>query len=120
MPDADYPFLLSTGRVLEHYHTGTMTRKIEGLSRLVPACQAQIHPEDAKRLEIVSGQQVRVASRRGEITVTALVTDRAQPGMVFIPFHFSEAAANVLTNSAHDAAARIPEFKVCAVRIKSK
>jgi formate dehydrogenase alpha subunit len=117
MPDADYPFLLSTGRVLEHYHTGTMTRKSEGLNRLVPACQAEIHPQDAKRLQIASGQQVRVASRRGEITVTALVTDRAQPGMVFIPFHFAEAAANVLTNSAHDSAARIPEFKVCAARI---
>jgi len=118
MPDADYPFLLSTGRVLEHYHTGTMTRKNEGLNRLVPECQAEIHPEDAKRLQIVSGQQVRVASRRGEITVTALLTDRVAPGMVFIPFHFAEAAANVLTNSAHDAAARIPEFKVCAVRIE--
>jgi len=117
MPDADYPFLLSTGRVLEHYHTGTMTRKNEGLNRLVPACQAEIHPEDAKRLQIVSGQQVRVASRRGEITVKALVTDRVAPGMVFIPFHFAEAAANALTNSAHDATARIPEFKVCAVNI---
>ena len=117
MPDQDYPFLLSTGRVLEHYHTGTMTRKSEGLNRIVPACLAEIHPEDAGRLGIVHGQQVRVASRRGEITVTALITNRVAPGMVFIPFHFAEAAANALTNAACDAAARIPEFKVCAVRV---
>jgi formate dehydrogenase alpha subunit len=117
MPDPDYPFLLSTGRVLEHYHTGTMTRKSEGLNRIKPACQVELHPEDARRLEIVHGQQVRVASRRGEITVTALVTNRVTPGMVFIPFHFAEAAANALTNAACDPRARIPEFKVCAVRI---
>jgi len=117
MPDPDYPFLLSTGRVLEHYHTGTMTRKSEGLNRIKPACQVELHPEDARRLEIGHGQQVRVASRRGEITVTALVTNRVAPGMVFIPFHFAEAAANALTNAACDAAAKIPEFKVCAVRV---
>ena len=94
-----------------------MTRKSEGLTRIMPVCPAEIHPEDAQRLGIVRGQQVRVASRRGEITVTAVVTDRVPPGMVFIPFHFAEAAANVLTNPAHDPVAMIPELKVCAVRI---
>ncbi|PKN31793.1 MAG: formate dehydrogenase subunit alpha, partial [Deltaproteobacteria bacterium HGW-Deltaproteobacteria-20] len=119
MPDLDYPFVLSTGRVLEHYHTGTMTRKSEGLNRIMPSCPVEIHPEDAARLGIAPGQQVRVASRRGEITVTATVTRRVTPGLVFIPFHFAEAAANALTNSAHDATAGIPEFKVCAVRISA-
>lgn len=116
--DADYPFVLGTGRVLEHYHTGTMTRKSEGLNRLVPECFVEMNPSDAARLGLAQGQRARVASRRGEITVRVKLTERVVAGHVFIPFHFAEAAANVLTNSAHDPLARIPEFKVCAVRIE--
>jgi len=113
--DADYPFVLGTGRVLEHYHTGTMTRKSEGLNRIVPECFVEVNPRDAARLGLAAGQRVRVASRRGEITVRAEITERVAEGHVFIPFHFAEAAANVLTNAACDPQARIPEFKVCAV-----
>ena len=115
--DADYPFVLGTGRVLEHYHTGTMTRKSEGLNRIVPECFVEMNPSDAARLGVAPGQRVRVASRRGEITVRAEVTERVAEGHVFIPFHFAEAAANTLTNAAHDPLAMIPEFKACAVRV---
>ena len=117
MPDEMYPFVLGTGRVLEHYHTGTMTRKSEGLNRIVPECFVEMNQEDAVRLGITHGRRVRVASRRGEISVRAEVTDRVARGQLFIPFHFAEAAANVLTNPALDPLARIPEFKVCAVRV---
>jgi formate dehydrogenase alpha subunit len=116
-PDADYPLVLGTGRVLEHYHTGTMTRKSAGLNRLVPECFVEMNPADAAGLGVVQGQRVRVASRRGEISVRAEVTGRMAEGHVFIPFHFAEAAANVLTNPALDPRARIPEFKACAVRV---
>jgi formate dehydrogenase alpha subunit len=115
--DAEYPFSLGTGRVLQHYHTGTMTRKSEGLNRIVPECFVEMNPEDAARLGVTHGRRVRVASRRGEISVRAEVTDRVARGHLFIPFHFAEAAANVLTNPALDPLARIPEFKVCAVRV---
>ncbi|SFM01578.1 formate dehydrogenase alpha subunit [Desulfomicrobium norvegicum] len=117
VPDEMYPFVLGTGRVLEHYHTGTMTRKSEGLNRIVPECFVEMNQEDAARLGIAHGRRVRVASRRGEISVRAEVTDRVARGHLFIPFHFAEAAANVLTNPALDPLARIPEFKVCAVRV---
>jgi predicted molibdopterin-dependent oxidoreductase YjgC len=116
-PDADYPLTLGTGRVLEHYHTGTMTRRSEGLNRIVPECFVEMNPDDAARLGVVQGQRVRVASRRGEIAVRVEVTGRVAEGHVFIPFHFAEAAANVLTNPALDPQARIPEFKACAVRV---
>jgi predicted molibdopterin-dependent oxidoreductase YjgC len=117
VPDEEYPFVLGTGRVLEHYHTGTMTRKSEGLNRIVPECFVEMNQEDAARLGIAHGRRVRVGSRRGEISVRAEVTDRVARGHLFIPFHFAEAAANVLTNPALDPLARIPEFKVCAVRV---
>jgi len=119
-PDADYPFVLGTGRVLEHYHTGTMTRKSEGLNRIVSGCFVEVNPRDAARLGVVADQLVRVASRRGEITARAEITERVAEGHVFVPFHFAEAAANALTNAASDPLARIPEFKVCAVRIEAR
>jgi formate dehydrogenase alpha subunit len=115
--DTEFPLLLGTGRVLEHYHTGTMTRKSAGLNRIVPECFVEVNPLDAGLLGVVQGARVRVASRRGEIVVRAEVTERVAAGHVFIPFHFAEAAANALTNAALDPLARIPEFKVCAVRI---
>jgi formate dehydrogenase alpha subunit len=119
-PDEEYPFLLTTGRLLQHFHTGTMTRRSEVLETLAPECPVEINPEDAMRLGVGDGDEVRVESRRGEIVAKARVTERSPAGSVFIPFHFSEAAANLLTNPALDPSSKIPELKVCAVRIKKK
>jgi len=118
LPDQEYPFLLSTGRVLYHFHTATMTRRSDGLNVLYPGGDIQVNPDDAERLGIEHDGWVAVASRRGEVKAKALVTDRVPPGMVYMPFHFREASANVLTNDALDPVAKIPEFKVCAVRLE--
>ncbi|MDP2167502.1 MAG: formate dehydrogenase subunit alpha [Thermodesulfovibrionales bacterium] len=118
LPDGDFPFLLTTGRISFQYHTGTMTRRTHIIEREEPVCLMEINPEDAKRLGIAERQGVRVKSRRGEITVTAAITERTPEGTVFLPFHYREAAANILTNPALDPAAKIPEFKVCAVAIE--
>jgi formate dehydrogenase major subunit/formate dehydrogenase alpha subunit len=118
-PDRDYPLVLTTGRVLEHYHGGTMTRRVASLAWLVAEAALEIHPADAARYGVRAGERVRVRSRRGAISATAAVTDRITPGTVFLPFHFAEAAANVLTNAALDPIAKIPEYKVCAVAIAS-
>jgi len=117
LPDKDYPFLLSTGRVLYHFHTSTMTRQSDGLDELYPGGDIQVHPDDAKRLRIAPGELIEVASRRGAVRAKALLTDRVPKGMVYMPFHFREASANVLTNDALDPIAKIPEFKVCAVKL---
>ena len=116
-PDDDYPLLLTTGRVLFHYHTGTMTRRSPTLTRQVNEAFIEIHPEDAARIEAVAGDRVRVRSRRGEIELAAHVTEMVPQGVVFIPFHFAEAPANALTHAALDPTAKIPEYKVCAVRV---
>jgi predicted molibdopterin-dependent oxidoreductase YjgC len=119
-PDKDYPFLLTTGRTLFQYHTGTMTRKIKSIDIKSHEAFIEINPEDAKRLAIKNNATVKVTSRRGSITLKALVTARPATGVVFIPFHFKEAAANVLTScTALDPIARIPSFKVSAVRIEN-
>jgi formate dehydrogenase major subunit/formate dehydrogenase alpha subunit len=117
LPDQEYPFLLATGRILQHFHTGTMSRRSEVLDRLVSVGAIEIHPDDAARLGIADSQTVRVASRRGEIEIPARITDRVASGTVFLAFHYREAPANRLTISALDPVAKIPEFKVCAVRI---
>jgi predicted molibdopterin-dependent oxidoreductase YjgC len=109
--------MLTTGRWLLHYHTGSMTRRSQGIDAALPEGFVEIHPQDAARLGIAPDQMVTVASRRGEITVRALVSERSRPGVVFIPFHFAEAAANALTNTVRDEKCKIPELKVCAVRI---
>jgi predicted molibdopterin-dependent oxidoreductase YjgC len=101
-----------------HFHTGTMTRRSEKLHNEVPEGYVELHPDDAQRIGLGRDPWVRVRSRRGEIELAARVTDRITPGVVFIPFHFAEAAANALTNSAFDPIAKIPEFKVCAVRVE--
>ena len=119
LPDAEYPLVLMTGRLAFHYHTGTMTRTSPTLDREVSKAFIEINPTDASAHGITSGGPVKVSSRRGEITVEALVTDRVKPGEVFIPFHFAESAANMLTNDALDPVSRIPELKVCAVRVES-
>jgi len=118
VPDAEYPFYLTTGRVLYQYHTGTMTMKSEGLNRLAPECFVEMCRSDADAHHLKDGDLVQVASRRGQIQAKALVSDKAVAGTLFIPFHFAEAAANMLTHSALDPTAKIPELKVCAVRIE--
>jgi formate dehydrogenase alpha subunit len=116
-PDAEFPFVLSTGRVLYHFHTATMTRQSKGLDELYPGGDIQLNPDDAAALGVEQGELVEVASRRGAVRAKALVTDRVPRGMVFMPFHYREAPANVLTIDALDPVAKIPELKVCAVRL---
>ena len=116
--DAAFPVVLTTGRMLEHYHTGTMTRRSKGLDGLAPGPFVEVNDTDAKRIRVKDGDSVRVTSRRGSIVLPAKVGGRVDPGVLFIPFHFWEAAANVLTNPAYDPSARIPEFKVCAVKLE--
>ncbi len=118
LPDEEYPFLLTTGRMMFHYHTGSMTRRSEKLEREVPEGYVEISPEDAGRLGLGKSARVRVISRRGTIETRAWITRRVPPGTVFIPFHFAEAAANLLTNPALDPIAKIPEYKVAAVRLE--
>jgi len=118
LPDSEYPFLLSTGRVVAHYHTGTMTRRGTGLNRIEPECFAEINPKDAQKLSIVDGDMVRITSRRGSIRAKARINERSRLGMVFVPFHFHESPVNLLTNTALDPIAKIPEFKISAVRIE--
>jgi len=118
LPDDEYPLTLTTGRIMFHYHTGSMTRRSEKLDAEVPEGYVEISPEDATRLGLGKSARVRVISRRGEIETRAWITRRVPPGLVFIPFHFAEAAANVLTNPALDPIAKIPEYKVAAVRIE--
>ena len=118
LPDHDYPFLLSTGRILEHFHTGTMSRRSNVLDELVSVGSIELNPADADRLFITEGQMVRVASRRGQIEIAARITDRVAPTTLFLAFHYREAPANRLTIAALDPIAKIPEFKVCAVTIQ--
>jgi len=117
LPDNEYPFILSTGRQLFQYHTGGMTRRTSAIESVAKP-YAEMNPEDAKRLKIRDGQKITVTSRRGAIEIAAKITDRPQEGLIFIPFHYREAAANVLTNTATDPICKIPEFKVCAVKIE--
>lgn len=116
LPDAEYPLVLTTGRVLQHFHTGTMTRKTAGLNKLAGP-MVMISVEDAEELGICNNERIRVSSRRGSIEAPAFVTRQIGKGTVYIPFHYHEAAANVLTNAALDPTAKIPEYKACAVRV---
>jgi predicted molibdopterin-dependent oxidoreductase YjgC len=116
MPDDEFPFILTTGRLLEHWHGGTLTRHSK-LDNLYPEARIEINPADAARLKIEDGQAVRVTSRRGTIVLRAWVTQRTTVGVVFVPMHFAEAAANLLTIDALDPLAKIPEYKACAVRV---
>ena len=138
LPDEEYPFILTTGRLMFHWHTGTMTRRSEKLEQEMPEAYVEMHPEDAARIFDAGrigllpprkagapaspggrrGGRVGVAPRRGEIELSVRVTPRLRPGVVFIPFHFAEAAANALTNAALDPDSGIPEYKVCAVRVE--
>jgi len=118
LPDVDYPFILTTGRISFHFHTGTMTRKDWALDREYPKGYAEVNSEDAKELGLRNGQTAKVISRRGEISLPIRSTETIRKGVVFIPFHFAEAAANKLTAANVDPVAKIPEYKVCAVRLE--
>jgi predicted molibdopterin-dependent oxidoreductase YjgC len=118
MPDDEYPMLLSTGRVLYHWHGGQMTRRSEGLMRVYGQPLVEVNPEDASRWSATDGTRLRVTSRRGSIVVIAWVTDRVPPGMVYATFHFPEASANSLTHASLDPMAKIPEYKISAVRVE--
>lgn len=118
VPDQEYPFVLSTGRRLYHYHTRTQTGRVPGLNVLLSEETADVSPADAVKLGIKHGEQVRVRSRRGEVTLKAKVTDRIPPGMVWMAFHFRDACANWLTNPAYDPETLTAEYKACAVQIE--
>ncbi len=119
MPDDDYPYLLSTGRVLYHWHGGEMTRRAEGLMAVYGQALIEVNPDDAVKLGLNGSKRVRVTSRRGSIEAEAWVTDRVPPGMVYANFHFPEANANELTLGALDPVAKIPEYKISAVKVES-
>jgi formate dehydrogenase alpha subunit len=117
-PDEQYPLILTTGRSLYHFHTGTMTRKVSGLNMIEPEGTVEISHEDASQLGIAEGDKVRVSSRRGEVVTKARVTDTLPAGIVFMAFHFAESAANVLTSPKLDPVSKIPELKVSAVKVE--
>ncbi|MCL1830471.1 MAG: formate dehydrogenase subunit alpha [Oscillospiraceae bacterium] len=116
--DDDYPTILTTGRILYHYHTMSMTEKTEAIMEIAGGGYAEIHPADALTLHISDGEEMKVTSRRGSITAMARLTDRIKPGIIFIPFHFKDTLVNLITNSAYDPTAKEPELKVCAVRLE--
>lgn len=116
--DDEYTFVLTTGRNLMQYHTGSMTRRVEQIEQKSGSPYVELSPADAKLLDVVQGEKVEVASRRGSVMLPARITPLVDSGIVFIPMHYREAAANLLTNAALDRTARTPEFKVCAVKIR--
>jgi len=116
LPSNEYPLILSTGRVLYHWHGGTMTRRSQ-LDHIYPEAIVEINPEDARQFGVQEHARVRLRSRRGQIEVKAQITERSPEGTIFIPFHFAEAAANILTHDVRDPQAKIPDYKVCAVAI---
>jgi formate dehydrogenase alpha subunit len=118
VPDADYPFILTTGRCIWQWHTGTMTRRSKDLENEVPTGWIEINLEDAKALGIKNKEMVRAITRRGEVNVPAKVTPDIMKGEMFMPFHYAECAANILTNNALDPIAKIPEYKACAVKVE--
>jgi formate dehydrogenase alpha subunit len=118
MPDENYPLILTTGRSLYHFHTGTMTRKVAGLNIIEPEGVVEISPADASQLGIAQGDKVKISSRRGEVITKAKITGALPTGVVFMTFHFAESAANILTNPKLDPVSKIPELKVSAVKVE--
>jgi nitrate reductase (cytochrome) len=118
--DEEYPIILSTGRVLEHWHTGTMTMKAEELRRAYPYCFVEINPKDAREMGVRSGDMIKITSRRGEARIRARVVDMPQPGMVFVPWHWEDkdSLINFVTIDAFDPGSKQPEFKICAVKLE--
>ncbi len=119
LPDEEYPLMLTNGRVLYHWHGGEMTRRAAGLKEMYPEAKIEISPADAAERGIDDGAMMKVASRRGEITAKAQVTDRVPAGLIFATFHYPDSAVNFLTNPALDPTAKIPEYKVCAVKVEA-
>jgi formate dehydrogenase major subunit len=119
LPDQEYPFVMNTGRQLYHWHTGTMTRRASGLDQREPTPIVEIHPDDARELGLRDGDAVRLTSRRNTMVSSCRISERVARGQVFVPFHFREAAANLLTNPVLDPYAKMAELKCCAVRIES-
>ena len=117
-PDAEYPLWLTTGRAHVHYHTGTMTRNSPTLHAQMPEGFVEINPKEAEGWGISQDDMIRLTTRRGTVTARAMITTRVNPGTVFLPFHFIESCANILTNPAHDPVVKIPEYKVCAVKLE--
>jgi formate dehydrogenase major subunit len=118
MPSKEYPYILNTGRQMYHWHTGTMTRRSEGLDSREPVPIVEVNPGDAIDLGVAEGDAIRVTSRRGSILINVRISDRQAPGQIFIPMHFREAAANLLTNPQLDPYAKIASFKISAVRLE--
>ena len=116
--DAEYPFVLTTGRQIEHWHTGTMTLKVPELKRSAPSAYAEINPKDAERLGVKTRDKVKITSRRGSIVLEAKVMDVPREGLVFVPMHYPDQLINLLTTDAFDAMSKQPEFKICAVKIE--
>jgi formate dehydrogenase major subunit/formate dehydrogenase alpha subunit len=113
----EYPLFLTTGRLLYHYHTGTMSMKTDGLNEIAPECFVEISPQDARQYKLEEGAPVEITSRRGRIRARIKISKKAVAGTIFIPFHYAVAAANRLTNAALDPVSGIPEYKVCAVKL---
>jgi formate dehydrogenase major subunit len=118
LPDAQFPFVMNTGRQLYHWHTGTMTRRATGLDAREPTPTVEVHPDDAAELGVTDGDLVRITSRRNSMVTAVRVSERVAPGQVFVPFHYREAAANLLTNPVLDPYAKMAELKCCAVRVE--
>ena len=117
LPDDEYPLMLTTGRVIYHWHGAEMTRRARGLNAVYPEALIEVSPKDAQAAGVKDGDLITLASRRGEIVAKAQVTPRVGAGLVFATFHFPDSAVNFLTNPALDPQAKIPEFKVCAVKL---
>jgi predicted molibdopterin-dependent oxidoreductase YjgC len=117
LPDNEFPFYLGTGRMFAHYHTGTMTRRSPFLHREYEKAYAEVNPVDAEHLDVDEGDAIRITTRRGSIVTSVFISGKVSPGTVFVPFHFTEARANMLTNPVLDPQAKTPEFKVCAARV---
>ncbi len=118
LPDGNYPFVFTTGRILEHWHTGSMTRRASMLDALEPIPVAHLHPDDIARIGAIAAHSIKITSRRGEITALARSDHGVQRGTIFMAFCFREAAANLLTNPVLDPYGKIPEFKFCAVKVE--
>ncbi|WP_333684893.1 molybdopterin oxidoreductase family protein, partial [Pontibaca methylaminivorans] len=118
VPDQEYPMILTTGRQLEHWHTGAMTRRSRVLDAIEPEANCSLHPSTLRKLGVEPGDLVRLTTRRGSVSVMARADRAVAPDMVFLPFAFVEAAANILTNPAIDPYGKIPEFKFSAVRVE--
>jgi predicted molibdopterin-dependent oxidoreductase YjgC len=118
VPSEDYPIVLTTGRLLEHFHTGSMSRRSHVLETLVPGSQVSLNPRDVEALGAKEGDRIEIASRRGEVQTTIRKDNRIQEGMAFMAFHWNEAPANILTNDAHDPTSKIPEYKVSSIKLK--